>query len=74
MELHVSVALANSTVLNLRKLLVGLRSGSTVQAQEVELMISRAITDLAGLVDYAMMLETQLRGLDEKDRGVQSLG
>lgn len=74
MEIHVSIALANSTILNLRKLMVGLRAGSAVQAQEVELMISRAITDLAGLVDYATMLETQLRGLNEEDRGVQSLG
>ncbi len=41
---------------------------------ELELMISRCITDFAGLLDYVEFLETQLRGLDEKDRGVQSVG
>ena len=74
MEIPASVALANSTILNLRKLLVGLRAGTPTQAQDLEIMLSRAITDLAGLLDHVAMLETQLRGLDEKDRGIQSLG
>lgn len=67
MEVPVSIALANSTILNLRKVLVNLRAGATIQTQDLEIMLSRAITDLAGLLDYITMLETQLRGLDEKD-------
>ena len=68
-EVHTSVALASSTLLNLRKLLVGMRSGQEVKTMELEVMLCRSITDLAGLMDYVVLLEAQLRGLDEKDRG-----
>ncbi len=73
-EVHTSIALASSTLLNLRRLLVNMRSGQEVKTMELEVMLCRAVTDLAGLMDYVSVLETQLRGLDEKDRGVQSLG
>lgn len=73
-DVHTSVTLASSTVLNLRKLLVSLRSGQDVKTMELEVMLCRSITDLAGLLDYTSILETQLRGLNEEDRGVESLG
>lgn len=73
-EVNPSVALASSTLLNLRKLLVNLRIGKGVPPMEVEVMLSRAVTDLAGLLDYAEFLETKLRGLNEEDRGIQSVG
>ncbi len=73
-EAHESVALANATILNLRKLLMKLRTAQTVQPVELEMLLYRAVIDLAGVIDYAIVLETQLRGLDEKDRGIQSLG
>ncbi len=73
-EPNPSVVLGNSTVTNLRKLLTNLRTGKGTQPAELEIMLSRAVTDLASLLDYVELLEIQLRGLDEKDRGVQSLG
>lgn len=73
-EVNPSVALANSTLLNLRKMLVNMRTGKGVSSMELELMVSRSITDLAGLLDYVDLLETQRRGPDEKDRGVQPMG
>ncbi len=73
-EVNASVLLGNSTILGIRKLLMNLRLGKSAQSSDIEVILSRAITDIAGLLDYVDMLETQLRGLDEKDRGVQSLG
>jgi hypothetical protein len=73
-EAHESVAIASVTILNLRKLLMKLRTAQTVQPVELEMLLYRAVIDLAGVIDYAILLETQLRGLDEKDRGVQPLG
>ena len=65
-EVHVAVSLANSTILNLRKILIGLRSGQEVKTAEIEIVMSRSITDLASLLDYTALLETQLRGLDNR--------
>ena len=73
-EVHESVALANATILSLRKLLIKLRTAQTVQPVEFEMLLYRSVIDMAGVIDYAVMLETQLRGLNEKDRGIQSLG
>lgn len=73
-EAHESVAIASVTILNLRKLLMKLRTAQMVQPVELEMLLYRAVIDLAGVIDYAILLETQLRGLDEKDRGVQPLG
>ena len=73
-EEHESVALANATILNLRKLLMKLRTTQTVQPIELEMLLYRSVIDMAGVIDYASMLETQLKIHDEKDRSIQSLG
>jgi hypothetical protein len=71
-EVNPLVALGNSTILNLRKLLINLRTGKGAQPTEIEVMLSRAIIDMASLLDYIDVLEK--KNPDEKDNSVQSLG
>ena len=71
-EVNPLVALGNSTILNLRKLLINLRTGKGAQPTEIEVMLSRAIIDMASLLDYIDVLEK--KNPDEKDSSVQSLG
>ena len=73
-EVNPSVVLGSSTILNLRQFLLNMRMGKTVQATELEIMMSRAITDIAGLLDYVQLLETKLQSANEEDRGIQSVG
>jgi len=67
-EVNPLVALGNSTILNLRKLLINLRTGKGAQPTEVEVMLSRAIIDMASLLDYIDILEK--KNQDEKDSSV----
>jgi len=71
-EVNPLVVLGNSTILNLRKLLINLRTGKGAQPTEIEVMLSRAIIDMASLLDYIDVLEK--KNPDEKDNSVQSLG
>ena len=73
-EVNPSVALGSSTILNIRQFLINMRMGKNVQAMELEIMLSRAITDIAGLLDYVQLLESKLQSPNEEDRGIQSLG
>lgn len=57
-QIHESVALGNTTILHLRQLLAKLRSGQKVQPIEIEVVLARSLTDLAGLIDYVTVLQS----------------
>ena len=71
---HVAVELGQLSILNLRGLLVALRSGKTVPPLEIEVTLSRAVLDLAGLSDYAAALEKRLEESNGQDSSVQPMG
>lgn len=53
---HQAVVLANNTIVNIRQAIAELRSGS-IQSHTVELLLSRAVMDMASLIDLVQSLQ-----------------
>ncbi len=73
-DIHVSIQMAAATILNLRKIITAMRSGQGTTPAELEIMLSRAIIDMAGLMDYASSLEEQLENKHEEGNSIQPMG
>jgi len=56
-EVNASVTLASSTMTNIRMLLMNLRLGKEIKTLDIEVMLSRSLTDIAVLMDYIELLE-----------------